>query len=111
MFSASVASSGTVPPVIYMAVLLFTWLIPYRVLIVWVYEHTQSLLVVMIMHFPLIFDQYVLIPQVLSGAPLMVYLLLFTAGLWVLVVVVMLRRQPRPQPIIGVSPIRIPNKK
>jgi uncharacterized protein len=111
MFSASASSSGAVQPVIYLAVLLFSWLTPYRVLIVWVYDHTQSLLVVMLMHLLLIFDQYVLLPQLLSGAPLMVYLLLFTAGLWALVVAVMLRRQPLPQTVVGVPPIGITNKK
>lgn len=97
MFSANASSSGAVPSAIYLAVMLFSWLIPYRVLIVWVYDHTQSLLVVMLMHFPIIFDQYVLLPQVLSGAPLMVYLLLFTAGLWLAVIAVLLKPQLLPQ--------------
>jgi uncharacterized protein len=95
MFSASAGSSGAVQPAVYLAVLLFSWLIPYRVLIVWVYDHTGSLLVAMLMHLPIVFDQFVLIPQVFSGAPLMVYLLLFTAGLWAIVIAVMLRRQDK----------------
>ena len=74
--------------------LLFSWLIPYRVLIVWVYDHTHSLLVAMLMHLPLVFDQYVLLPQALSGAPTVVYLLMFTGALWVLVIAVLLRPQP-----------------
>ncbi len=111
MFSASAGSSGTIQPAIYLAVLLFSWLIPYIVLIVWVYDHTRSLLVAMLMHLPIVFDQFVLLPQVLSGAPLMIYLLLFTTGLWVLVIVVVLRRQPLPRPVYGVPPVGIPNKK
>lgn len=99
IFSASAASSGAIQPAIYLAVLLFTWLIPYRVLIVWVYDHTHSLLVAMLMHVPLVFDQFVLIPQSLSGAPLVVYLLVFTAGLWVIVIAVVWRPQPRIQPV------------
>ena len=93
VFSASVSSSGAVQPALYLAVMLFSWLIPYRVLIVWVYDHTHSLLVAMLMHLPLIFDQYVLIPQALSGAPLMIYLLIFTIGLWITVIAALLRPQ------------------
>jgi uncharacterized protein len=99
IFSASAASSGTVQPALYLAVLLFTWLIPYRVLIVWVYDHTHSLLVAMLMHVPIVFDQFVLIPQALSGSPLMVYILIFTAALWALVIAAVLRPQPRAQPL------------
>lgn len=99
IFSASAGSSGAVQPAIYLAVLLFSWLIPYRVLIVWVYDHTKSLLVAMLMHVPIVFDQFVLFPQVLSGVPLMVYLLLFTAGLWIFVIAAVLRPQSLSQPV------------
>jgi uncharacterized protein len=99
VFSASANSSGAVQPAIYLVVMLFSWLIPYRVLMVWVYDHTHSLLVAMLMHLPLIFDQFVLLPQVLSGTLLMTYLLLFTAALWIIVIAAMLRRQPLHQPV------------
>ena len=99
IFSASAGSSGSIQPAIYLAVLLFSWLIPYRVLIVWVYDHTHSLLVAMLMHAPIVIDQFVLLPQVLSGTLLMTYLLLFTTALWIIVIVAMLRRQPLPQPV------------
>jgi uncharacterized protein len=98
VFSASAGSSGPVQPTIYLAVMLFSWLIPYRVLIVWVYDHTHSLLVAILMHLPLIFDQFVLFPQVLSGTLLMIFLLIYTAGLWLLVMAVVLRPQPLPRP-------------
>jgi hypothetical protein len=39
---------------LYMAVLLFSWLPPYRVLMVWVYDRTESLLVAMLMHGPIV---------------------------------------------------------
>lgn len=94
IFSASAASSGVIPPAIYLAVLLFSWLIPYRVLMVWVYNHTKSLLVAMVMHMPLVVDALVLSPERLSGAPHVVYLLLFTAALWVLVFVVVRNGHP-----------------
>lgn len=61
----------------------------YRVLMVWVYDRTGSLPVVMLMHaclsasVPLIFT-----PLEISGVPLMIWYFVLTAALWVAVVVV-----------------------
>ena len=49
-FSWAAFASQTVPPILYLAVLLFAWLPPYRVLMVWVYDRTESLLLVILMH-------------------------------------------------------------
>jgi hypothetical protein len=57
---------------------------------VWVYEHTQSLLMVMLMHVPIVVGQFVLIPPTLSGAPLMAFDLAWAAVLWAVVAVVAL---------------------
>jgi len=111
IFSASAGSSGAIQPAIYLAVLLFSWLIPYRVLIVWVYDHTNSLLVAMLMHVPIVIGQFVLMPQALSGAPLVVNVLIFTAALWAFVIAAIIRPQPLPRPGLGVPPVGIPNKK
>lgn len=88
IFSASAGSSGTVPPVLYLAVLLFSWLPPYRVLMVWVYDHTKSLLVLVLMHVPIVVDQFVLKPAGISGVALLTHLLVFGAALWVVVAVI-----------------------
>lgn len=111
IFSSSAASSGIIPPAIYLAVLLFSWLIPYRVLMVWVYDHTRSLLVAMLMHVPLVVDAFVLSPEKLSGAPHVVYLLFFTAALWVLVIVVVVKPQLVLRPVNRVRPAVTPNTK
>jgi len=50
LFLASARTSQSVPPVIKLAVLLFTFLPAFRVLMVWVYDRTGSLLVAMLMH-------------------------------------------------------------
>ena len=53
-FSGAAMSNGAVPPALYLVVLLFSWLPPYRVLMVWVYDRTQSLLLTMLMHMPIV---------------------------------------------------------
>lgn len=49
-FWLSGTSSGEIPLPLFMAVLLFSFLPPFRVLMTWVYERTESLLVAMLMH-------------------------------------------------------------
>ena len=52
---------------VFTVALLFTWLIPYRILMVWLYEHTQSLLLCIIMHVPIVVEKFVLYPPDLSS--------------------------------------------
>jgi CAAX protease family protein len=82
--------AGSVPSVLYLAVLLFSWLPPYRVLMVWVYDHTRSLLVAMLMHLPIVFGSLVLIPAAPSKIPV-TFDLVFAAELWLLVAAVVIR--------------------
>ena len=111
LFSGSASSSGAIPPTIYLAVLLFSFLVPYRILMVWVYDCTKSVFVVMLMHAPLAAGQVILMPQVISGERMVIFDLAFAAALWVVVaaVYVATRRSghgkspfsvesPRPQP-------------
>jgi uncharacterized protein len=67
LFAGSAASSGGIQPAPFMAAMLFSWLLPYRVLMVWVYDRTQSLLVAMLMHVPIVVSQFVLNPEGISG--------------------------------------------
>lgn len=86
LFLASVHSSGPIPPVIYLLVLLFSFLPPYRILMVSLYHRTGSLLVTILMHAPLTASQLVLIPAGISGRQLVTFDLALGAVLWVLVV-------------------------
>jgi uncharacterized protein len=88
LFSGSAGSSGALPPALLLAVLLFSFLPPYRVLMVWVYDRTGSLLVVMLMHAPLVASQLILIPAAISGVPVVTFDLIFAATLWVVVAAV-----------------------
>ncbi len=89
LFTASLKSSGAVPPALYLCVLLFSFLPAYRVLMAWLYERTGSLLLALLMHAPLSASQLILIPVGLAGEQLVVYNLAFTAVLWLVAVVVL----------------------
>lgn len=87
LFSGSASSSG-LSSAFYLAVLLFSWLPPYRVLMVWVYDHTQSLLVAMLMHMTIDIGAFVFL--ISPGVPTVIFDLVFGATLWVVVAVVVL---------------------
>ena len=63
---------------------LFSWLPPLRVLLVWVHDRTQSLLVVMFMHALVVFVSLTLSPTGLTGARLLTSLLASAATMWLL---------------------------
>lgn len=85
VFAGSAASSGGIPPALFMAAMLFSWLPPYRVLMVWIYDRTQSLLVVMLMHMPIVVSQFVLNPEGMSGEAMFTSLIATGAALWLVV--------------------------
>ena len=86
MFWESDSFSGTFPLAI-LLVRLFSWLPAYRILMVWVYDRTESLLVVMLMHVSLVAATIFFDPP-LTGWGLLTYLLARAALLWVIVATV-----------------------
>jgi membrane protease YdiL (CAAX protease family) len=88
LFSGS--ASGAISPTLYIAVLLFTFLIPFRILMVWVFDRTRSVLVVMLMHAPLAAGQLIILPSEISNDRAVVFDLAFAAVLWILVAAVYL---------------------
>ena len=81
----SASSFGSVPVPLFLLAALFTFLPPYRVLMVRLYERTGSLLLGIIMHASLTTSMILLGPPI-SGIRSVVYNLAFAAILWVLVV-------------------------
>ena len=79
------APAGEVPVAFMMAALLFAWLVPYRVLMVWVYSRTESILLAMLMHAPIVAAQYILRSDELSEAESLISLLVLGGALWTLV--------------------------
>lgn len=85
---------GGVLPIALLVARLFTWLPAYRILMVWVFDQTQSQLVVTLMHMSLVATTGIIDP-VAQGESLLVFLLGKAILFWLLVAVVFLRKQRR----------------
>jgi uncharacterized protein len=92
VFWASSATAGDVPMPYFLSAgvagALAGYLPAYRVLMVWVYDHTASLLVAMLMHVSLTASLLVLNPLEIAGAPLLAYSFALAAATWLAVAVV-----------------------
>jgi membrane protease YdiL (CAAX protease family) len=86
---AATNSAGLVPQAVYLAVML-SWLPPYRVLMVWVYRRTQSVLMAMLMHLPITASGWLLTSSAMvsGGAYDLILNLVFGVMLWGFVAVV-----------------------
>jgi uncharacterized protein len=80
-------ASGAVPPALEVAAIFF-YFVPYRMLMVWVYDRTQSVLIAILMHLPLIVFVYGSLPPAMAGIPTLIFNLIFGATLWVFVAAV-----------------------
>jgi len=83
-FWGSGATSETLPLAIFLPVLLFTWLPAFRVLMVWVYDRTESLLVAILMHVSLVASNAILAPLA-AGVAQVTYDLVWADVLWLFV--------------------------
>jgi membrane protease YdiL (CAAX protease family) len=85
---AASSSSGVVPPAVDVAVMV-SWLPPYRVLMVWAYNRTQSVLMAMLMHLPITAGGWLLVSSAMAGGVHDLILnLVLDAALWWLVAAV-----------------------
>ncbi|HPF02315.1 MAG TPA: type II CAAX endopeptidase family protein [Bacteroidales bacterium] len=67
---------------------LFTWLPPYRILMVWILDRTESLFLVILTHASLVFTTTVLVPMTLKGENLLIWLAVWSASLWIVVIAI-----------------------
>jgi membrane protease YdiL (CAAX protease family) len=86
LFWESDTFSGALPLALLLA-RLFSWLPAYRVLMVWVYDRTESLLVAMVMHVSLVATLQIIDPS-LAGGRLLTFILVRAAVFWFIVVAV-----------------------
>jgi membrane protease YdiL (CAAX protease family) len=86
--------SGALPLAILLT-RLFSWLPPFRVLMVWIYDRTESLLVTMLIHASLVVATLIIVPLTLAGKHLLAWLLAWGAILWIVVVVITVARAGR----------------
>jgi membrane protease YdiL (CAAX protease family) len=77
--------SGALPLVVFLPVQLFSFLPAFRVLMVWVYDRTGSLLAAMIMHVSLTASTLILQPLEVAGVGALTFDLVLAAALWVVV--------------------------
>ena len=91
MFAGSADPSGAIPAPLVVAVFLFAWLPPYRVLMVWIYDRTGSLPVAMLMHAVLSAGAFInsfMASGTGSGIAVVVPALTWGAAFWAIVAVV-----------------------
>jgi len=91
LFWESDSFSGILPLALLLA-RLFSWLPAYRILMVWVYDHTESLLVVILMHTSLVATLLIIDP-VLSGGSLLTFIIVRAVVLWIIAAMVTTARQ------------------
>ena len=84
-------SSGPVPLALYMAALLFSFLPPFRLLMVWVYGHTKSLFAAYVMHFSLVFFWLISTPLGIAGVNLVTWYIAWAVVLWIVAGIIVLR--------------------
>ena len=84
----STDTSGSLSMIVYLPAMTLSFLPPYRVLMVWVYDRTGSLLIAMLMHASLTASVRIFDPVPISGGPIAVYNLVLGAALWCVVVAV-----------------------
>ena len=102
-FAASVSPSGAVSPALFLPPLFFYLAVlpVFRVLMVWVYDRTESLLVAILMHWSLAASTFTILLPPAIGRPLITYYLILAAVLWILVAAVVLanREQLSQEPL------------
>lgn len=87
-YIGSAAGAGTFPLPIYIAVLLFSFLPPFRIIMTWVYEHTGSLFIAILMHASLDVCWMLSMPNALTGQQRVVWYIAWAAVLWLVVALI-----------------------
>lgn len=91
-------------PLLLLLVRLFAWLPAYRVLMVWLYDHTESLLLTMLMHATLVAAQFTLFPAALVGVTALVAILVWAVVLWsVVAMITMINHQQAQRALIALG--------
>ena len=87
IFWGSAGAVGAVPMPVYLLIALFSFLVPYRILMTWVYQRTESTLIGVLMHASLTSSMLIMGAPV-SGYAVLMYDLVFGAVLWIAVAIV-----------------------
>lgn len=69
---------------------LFAWLPPFRIIMVWIYHSTGSLLLTILTHVSLVVTTTVIVPMSLTGKALLTWIITWGVVLWILAGVVLI---------------------
>jgi membrane protease YdiL (CAAX protease family) len=87
-YLGSAAGAGAFPLSLYMVVILFSFLPPFRILMTWVYHHTKSLFMAILMHASLDIFWILSMPNVLTGQQRVIWYVTWAIVLWAIVVII-----------------------
>lgn len=87
-YLGSAAGAGGISLLLYMPVLLFSFLPPFRILMIWVYRHTGSLLIAVLMHASLDMFWMLSMPLSITGKERVVWYTLWAVVLWSIVIII-----------------------
>jgi membrane protease YdiL (CAAX protease family) len=90
--------SGEVPSTLYLAIILFSQLPAYRVLMVWLYDKTSSLFLTILMHMSLTFCALSFQSVTQSGIDFAIYDSVLAAVIWVLILLIIRKRPDSAHP-------------
>jgi membrane protease YdiL (CAAX protease family) len=85
VFAGESDPEGAVPAALLVGAYLLAWLLPYRVLMVWVYDRTKSLLMAYLMHVPISTVTLIVATEEISGTAAVTKVLMWGAMFWVFV--------------------------
>jgi len=87
-YTGSAAGAGTVPLALYMPLILFSFLPPFRILMLWVYMHTKSLFLAILMHASLDVFWLLSMPIAITGKERVIWYTLWAIVLWGIVAII-----------------------
>ncbi len=87
-YVGSAGDTGALSLFLYLAAMLFSFLPPFRLLMVWIYARTKSLLLAMLMHASLNFFWFAFTPLALTGEQRVTWYLVWAGMLWIVIGVV-----------------------
>jgi len=98
-YIGSTEGAGSVSLLLYLPVMLFSFLPPFRVLMLWVYRHTESLWLALLMHASLDMFWMLSMPVSITGKERVIWYLLWAVVLWILVIIIIavsLKKKTKP---------------
>ncbi|MFL5740413.1 MAG: CPBP family intramembrane glutamic endopeptidase [Flavisolibacter sp.] len=87
-YLGSAAEAGSVSLLLYIPVMLFSFLPPFRILMIWVYRHTGSLFIAVLMHASLNMFWMLSMPVAITGKERVIWYALWAVVLWSMVAII-----------------------